>query len=300
VGTARSAVHTAAIEALGATPQDAVGDARDAALDSGELGAFDMSLHGYQFGTQEKRAPYVTANVDLWPEMMVVIVNPAKFAKLRERERGWLEQAAREVAARSAKLSGGEERLVTQECQLGTRIGMASPGDLAALRRAFEPVYTKLGQDSVTKQFIGRIEDLKRATPADPQLSVPTGCGPGDPPATAPSPSTAANPLLGTWEAASPHPYLFEVTAAAWTQLERQSDGSTAQGWRGTYAFQGSTVRLTEIGTGCELEYGVALQADGLRIKVLEDGPADNPDCGASDLAVQRFIYETAPFHKIK
>ena len=106
------------------------------------------------------------------------------------------------------------------------------------------------------------------------------------------------NPLLGTWEATNPHPYVFQVTPGLWIQFERRADGSNEQGWRGTYAINGSSITLKEIGAGCELEYQVTLQAGELRIKVISSVSATNPDCGPNDLAIQRFIYETAPFHK--
>ena len=126
-----------------------------------------MSLRGYQFNSLENRAPYVAANVNLWPEMMVLIVNPDRFSKLRDRERGWLEQAARETATRSAELSGGDQTLLTQECELGSRASLASVADLAALRDAFAPVYARLREDATTKDFIARI----RRSNASPSLS---------------------------------------------------------------------------------------------------------------------------------
>ncbi|HTJ34392.1 MAG TPA: TRAP transporter substrate-binding protein DctP [Dactylosporangium sp.] len=296
-GTLKSATQTTAIEALGAKPTEVLAQDRDKAIDSGQLDAFEMSLRGYQFNSLERRAPYVAANVNLWPEMMVLIVNPDRFGKLRDYERARLVQAANETAARSGELSGGDAALLAQECQLGARAHVAAADDLAALRDAFAPVYAKLRQDAATRDVIARIEELKRSTTAEPALTIPAGCTETDP---APVASNASNELLGTWEAASPHPYLFEVTDSVWVQYERRTDGSTEQGWRGTYTISGSTVRLKEIGAGCELEYQFTLQAGELRIKVVRSGPEDNPDCGPHDLAVQRFIYETAPFHKTK
>jgi TRAP-type C4-dicarboxylate transport system substrate-binding protein len=297
VGTLRSATQVRAIEALGAVPVEVLGPARDDALEAGTLDGFELSLRGYQFNALDRRAPYVAVNVNLWPEMMVLIVNPERFAKLSEQVRGWLEQAARETAARSAELSGGDAAILTQECQLGTRAGVASAADLAGLRDALAPVYARLREDAVTKRLIEQIDQLKRGTRAEPPLVVPAGCDAtaAKPGASAPS---AASPLVGRWEAASPHPYVIEVTDTVWVQLERRPDGSTEEGWRGTYTVQGSRIALKEIGFGCELEYEMALQGDTLRIKVLRDGPADNPNRGERDLAIQRFIYETAPFRK--
>jgi TRAP-type C4-dicarboxylate transport system substrate-binding protein len=296
-GARRSAVQKQAIEALGATTTEALGDDRDQLLDSGQLGAFENSLRVYQFNSLEKRAPYVAANVNLWPEMVVLIVNPGRFDKLPDQVRTKLMQAAHEVSAQSAQLAGGDATVLAQECQLGARAGVATAADLDALRKAFAPVYTKLRADPTTNTLIGRIEQLKAATKAEPALSVPAGCAPGSS-AGAPAPPGTANPLLGRWVAASPHPYLFDVTDALWVQYERQADGSIQPGWRGTYTLHGSTILLKEIGAGCDLEYQMTLQGGELRIKVIKDEPESNPDCGAQDLGIQRFIYETAPFHK--
>ena len=292
--TFRSVIQSTAIEALGATAVEMVGQSLNDAVDAGSVDGFEVSLRLYQSGSSEKRVPYVAANVSLWPEMLVLVVNPDRFGKLSDRERAWLMQAATDIAARSAGLSGGDATVMAQECELGTRFGVASTADLTALRDAFAPVYAKLGQDATTKRLMARIEELKRATSTEQEPAVPTGCGVND---AGPTTGSPTNPLVGTWEAASPHPYLLQVTQSMWVQLERHTDGSIEQGWRGTYTVNGSTITLTEIGFGCELEYHMTLQAGELRIKVIRH-EGEHSNCGPDDLAIQRHIYETAPFHK--
>src|SRR5690348_6883640 len=135
-GSRRSAVQKQAIEALGATTSEALGDERDQLLDSGQLGAFENSLRVYQFNSLEKHAPYVAANVNLWPEMVVLIVNPGRFDKLPNQVRANLMRAAHEASAQSAQLAGGDATILAQECQLGARAGLATAADLDALHKA--------------------------------------------------------------------------------------------------------------------------------------------------------------------
>jgi TRAP-type C4-dicarboxylate transport system substrate-binding protein len=70
-GAYRSNVASQAITALGAHQSEAIGSRRDEALDSRELQGFEFNLLGYQLNNLWKRAPYVTANVNLWPQTLV-------------------------------------------------------------------------------------------------------------------------------------------------------------------------------------------------------------------------------------
>jgi TRAP-type transport system periplasmic protein len=102
-GTYKSEVQAQAIRSLGATPMEAFGIARDQALQDGKLQAFELFLLAYQLNTYEALAPYVTANVNLWPQTEVLLANPGRLAALTGQQRGWLQQAATDVGG-----GGGE------------------------------------------------------------------------------------------------------------------------------------------------------------------------------------------------
>jgi TRAP-type transport system periplasmic protein len=171
----RSDVAAEAIRALGAQPTDTLGGL-PAGLESGQIQGFAKSLRTYQLNETEHLAPYVTANVNLWPGMQVLLANPGRLSRLSGEQRGWLRQAAGEAVARSASLVEHEDQIVADVCQAGARLSNASQTDLTALRQAFVPVYSSLEEDPETKSFIARIEALKESTPAGAPLAIPVGC----------------------------------------------------------------------------------------------------------------------------
>jgi TRAP-type C4-dicarboxylate transport system substrate-binding protein len=192
---ARSEVQTAAIGALGARPTDAAGPLNDE-LKSGEIQGFAKSLLTYQVNVYEQLAPYVTINVNLWPEMAVFVANPASLARLTDEQRGWLRKAAADTIAQPVSLVDFESQLVPKVCLAGAHLADATDADLAALRLAFEPVYADLVKDAETKAYIGQIEALKRSTTAEPGLTIPSGC------TELASGGPATDPLFGTWATA--------------------------------------------------------------------------------------------------
>jgi TRAP-type transport system periplasmic protein len=176
-GTFMSEGQEEAIRALGATPRVAIGPLRDHFLATGQLQGFEFSLPPYRDGSYWSQARYITANVDLWPQMDVLVASPQRLAKLTPQQRGWLQEAAREAADRSANLiATSETGLVPILCSHGAQFAEAGQGDLLSLREAFAPVYSSLERDPQTKSFISRIQAIKRATPAGPALAVPKGC----------------------------------------------------------------------------------------------------------------------------
>ena len=178
VGTYRSQSQAQAIRALGATPMEVVGPLREQALKDGEIQGFELSLSLYSHlgpGLMQ-RAPYVTANVTLWPQMDVLFANPGRLGGLTKQQREWLQQAAHDTAGRSAALADRDTQSLNDACQSGARFANASPADLAALRKAFVPVYASLEQDPQTKAFIQQIQALKRSTSAGAPLVIPAGC----------------------------------------------------------------------------------------------------------------------------
>ena len=199
-GTLRSDGQAEAIRALGATPAQIFASEREEALGKGTIQGFELSL--WLFSAYPKwplLAPYVTTNVALWPQMDVLLANPARLEALVAKQRAWVEEAARDAAARSAGLADKDAWALGVTCQSGARFAEASDAELAALEGAFAPLYAKLHRHPETKAFIERIRALKASTHAEPALSIPPACT-GQAPAQASGGTGTAPPYLnGTY-----------------------------------------------------------------------------------------------------
>jgi TRAP-type transport system periplasmic protein len=209
--TFRSDGEQEAVRALGARVSNLFGDPLNAALRSGKVAAFEKNLLTDQINQMQTIAPYVTANINLWPQTLALIANPARLATLTAQQRGWLRQTAGDAAARSTAMADTDQRAMESLCGSGARFASASPANVAGLRTAFAPVYASLEQDLQTRTFIGQIQQLKQRTPAGPALAIPAGCTGPAPATPAPGPSStstahaggAATALAGTWAAVS-------------------------------------------------------------------------------------------------
>jgi TRAP-type C4-dicarboxylate transport system substrate-binding protein len=175
-GTLKSQGQVQAIRSLGATPMEVFRRSRNQALLDGRLQGLEMDLFVYEHGGPVQPAPYVTANVTLWPQMDILFANPDRLGALTGQQRGWLQQAAQDAAGGVAALADRDAQSLKTACRSGARFANASPADLAALRSAFAPVYASLEQDRQTKAFIDRIQALKRSTAAEAPLAIPAGC----------------------------------------------------------------------------------------------------------------------------
>jgi TRAP-type C4-dicarboxylate transport system substrate-binding protein len=203
-GAYRSNVLASSIRALGAEPSEVIGPRRDQALEQGEIQGFEMGLLQYRLLNLWRQAPYVTANVTLWPQMLAVIGSPDRLASISDEQRDSLSRAVQAAAAASTGLVEGDDRFIGDLCDEGARFANASDGELDGLRDAFAQVYADLRRDPETAGFIAEIEGLKGRTPT-PAIAIPDGC-------TGPAPDSAAQPsvqphktttvteLDGTWE----------------------------------------------------------------------------------------------------
>jgi TRAP-type transport system periplasmic protein len=282
-GTFRSRVQAQAIRALDATPLEAFGSARDQALKDGKLQGFELHLFGYETNVLELRAPYVTANVNLWPQMDVLLANPARLGVLTDQQRGWLRQAATDAAGRSARLTDRDAQLLTSLCESGARFANASLADLAALRKAFTPVYASLQQDAQTKAFIQRIQALKRSTSAGAPLAIPVGCTGKAPTPSAVRTGSALASLNGTYRwtmtkqdaiasktedkspehlAAFPWTFTMRLKDGMWS-LSHRENGQPFTDGRSTFASKGNRISFTWPQEGTVLTFTFSVDGKG-------------------------------------
>jgi hypothetical protein len=173
---------------------------REERLAEGTLQGFETSIWIHQHNPAlVYLAPYVTANVNLWPQMDVLLAEPARLEALTAEQREWLEQAARDAAARSAAVADKDVQALGDSCAAGGRFAEASAADLAALEAAFAPVYANLQQHSETKAFIERIRALKQSTTPEPSLAIPSECTGEAPEQAGAATGTAPAFLNGTY-----------------------------------------------------------------------------------------------------
>jgi hypothetical protein len=201
-GTLGSNLQVDAIRALGARPLEVFGQERTDALEAGMLQGFEFGMHAYATSPEWlQSAPYVTANVNLWPQMDVLLADPSRLAELTDEQQGWLHQAAEEAASDASGFAESDAENVATICDAGARFATASDTDLVALQTVFEPVYVALERTPETKAFIDRIRDLKETTPAEAALVIPDSCtGPANTEAPTVPPGNAPAFLKGTYE----------------------------------------------------------------------------------------------------
>ena len=203
-GVNRSLALSSAIKALGAEPIEVFGSRRDQALEQHQIAGFEMNLLGYRDLNLSQRAPYVTANVNLWPQVFAIIGNPERLASLSSEQRDSLTRAMGEAAAASTGLVKDDDGLAADLCRRGARFATASDADIRQLRDAFAPVYTNLQTDPETAQLISAIQLLKQPS-SEGVVVIPDGCAGSSTSASAspsiePMKTTTATALDGSWQ----------------------------------------------------------------------------------------------------
>jgi TRAP-type C4-dicarboxylate transport system substrate-binding protein len=296
IGTYRSQGQAQAIRALGATPTEVIGPVREKALKDGKIQGFELSLSLYSHLALTPRAPYVTANVTLWPQLDVLFANPGRLGGLTQRQRGWLQQAAQDTAGRSAALADRDAQSLKNSCQSGARFATASKADLAALRKAFVPVYASLEQDPQTKAFIQQIQTLKQSTPAGAPLVIPAGCTGKAPARPAASAGMVPADLNGVYRytitkkdaiaAGAGDDPEYPVTNTVWLQ-----DGSfrASGGLRATYSVTGHRITLDIPDFGYSLTFTLSVDGKG-NLHLTPVQPMDHGDA---------VLWSTKPWIKI-
>ena len=271
-GTLMSNGQADAIRALGATPAQVFGSEREEALDNSTIQGFEFSLNNYSDPMWPRRAPYVTANVNLWPQMDVLLANPARLDALTGQQRGWLEEAARDAAVRSAALADKDAWALGVACGSGARFAEASAADVAALEAAFAPVHANLQQHPQTQAFIERIQELKESTPSAPSLSIPSDCTGKAPEQATGGTGTAPAYLNGTYRwvltqedadevgdpEESPQPHVNTITLE-----DGHLDGGCFGSAGGTYAVEGDRITFDSVEYDPDVTVTFSVDGDG-------------------------------------
>jgi len=187
IGVQQSRVADATMRALGATPVWFSATQAITGLDAIE--AYISVIQGNRFDTAGR---YLTANLNLWPRPLVLFANGKTWASLTPAQRGILRQAAADDLAPETQVVRDNEGADTAIlCRRGLlHFLTATPAEVAALRRAVQPVYDQLQRDPQTRRYIQQITAMSNEVPAEPA----PGCGN---PAV---PGVAAGQLDGVWQ----------------------------------------------------------------------------------------------------
>jgi TRAP-type C4-dicarboxylate transport system substrate-binding protein len=169
IGVPQSRVADATMRALGATPVSFAPTVAIIGLDG-----IEQQISSIQGNQYDKVGKYLTANVNLWPRPLVLFANRKTWAALTPGQRRILRHAVTsDQAAETSEVRANERTDTAILCRRGLRFLSASPADLAALRRAVQPVYDQLERDPRTRRFIRQIEAMRQGIPAEPA----PGCG---------------------------------------------------------------------------------------------------------------------------
>jgi TRAP-type C4-dicarboxylate transport system substrate-binding protein len=276
IGIRPSSVARATFDALGADaegfqsiPNGLLG------FDGAESGVSTILNNRYDSGARA-----LTANVVLWARPATIFMNRKSFDALSGEQQEALRRAGREtIEPVLATIRESEHASLEAICNgSGLPLVLASPSDRAALRRAVEPVYEKLERDSLTRELIAEIEDLRgNEDAADEPLRCPHR-----------RPRSNASALDGAWRIDVTRDDL-RATGAQLEQFQRaegpwrvEFDGrrwvarnlETGNVYRGTYAVEGDMVRETVRScnpadiciTGAVEEYSWSVYRDKLKL----------------------------------
>jgi TRAP-type C4-dicarboxylate transport system substrate-binding protein len=140
-------------------------------LDGAELDADVIASNAY-----DRNSRALTANVDLWPRALTLVMNKRSFDRLTARQRQALLSVPPAAVARTVAFAQLDAQDTQVLCQRGLKLVTATASDLRALHNALRPVYATLERDAQTKRAIAEIQSLKSGLGAAGAPSV-SKCG---------------------------------------------------------------------------------------------------------------------------
>lgn len=219
-----SPVQADTIQALGATPINAGSDWVDQVA-AGTLRGAEFDILQYASNDNGAAAPFVTANVVLWPKVLVLALSQKRWDALSGQQRAWVQQAADLAMKASVDATWDESTAAAGLCASGVRFVDASASQLAALHEAVAPVIATLAADPVNGPLLAKIQAIAGGHPQVEEPNVPATCrdlGTGiATPSIPPDPSSLP---AGT--------YREQVTTA-----EVDAGGASDQGLAGTWTL---------------------------------------------------------------
>ena len=199
-----SPVQADVIRALGATPVTAGSDWPDQVA-AGTLRGVEFDIEQYA-DNNATEAPYVTANVVLWPKVFVLALSQKRYDSMTDQQRSWVQQAADAGTKASVDATYDMSTVAASLCARGVHFIDASPAQLLDLRAAVAPVVDKLAADPVNGPLLAEIRQIAAAYPQVEEPNVPPSCRSAAAAQVPDIPETASSLPNGT--------YVEQLTAA--------------------------------------------------------------------------------------
>jgi TRAP-type C4-dicarboxylate transport system substrate-binding protein len=251
MGTSGGELADDTFTALGATPTRVPNPATLVGLDG-----LDYPITAIYGNRYYDTARYVTANVNLWPRPLAIVMGAETSDALTAEQRQILRSAAADSIAPATAIAVAEDtEAKTGLCGTGMTVVEATGADQTALDRVVEPIYTQLEARDQTKAYLAQIRDLKNQVrgPAD-SFACPTA---------QPNAASAPTPIDGVYQVTTT---FEELADAGDPQPERgnygtlvlafdrgrfaisQEDGEICATAHGSYVVDGDRVELSILG----------------------------------------------------
>jgi TRAP-type C4-dicarboxylate transport system substrate-binding protein len=164
IGIQESALTTETFATLGAVTRALPSGADISGVDGYEQQLSSIYGNGY-----DATAGYVTANLDLWPRPLVVIVNQDTYDSLTAAQRQVLDKAAGKVMGQALDVARTDDASgMDGLCRTSMDFPEASQNQLDALTHALAPVYKRILHDATSAPWFKRILALKQQVGAAP------------------------------------------------------------------------------------------------------------------------------------
>jgi TRAP-type C4-dicarboxylate transport system substrate-binding protein len=276
--TFNSPIQDATITALGGLPSDRGPDWTQE-IPSGELRGVEFDIPQYAARELTTEAPFVTANVVLWPKIFVFSLSQKRWDGLTDQQRSWIQQAANAGTRASVDAIYDETTPARSLCDVGVRFVDASPSQLADLHAAVAPVIKQLADDRVNGPLLSEIEAIAARHPETDVPDVPAPCQTASPQPTPSIPPDVSKLPPGT--------YRVQITLADLAQAGVNNGNGLTGTWTltvytdGTYMVSCEAVADTAVDCGNEpantpipVEAGY-VRGDGATVYFVPDCPLE-------------------------
>jgi TRAP-type C4-dicarboxylate transport system substrate-binding protein len=195
-----SALTYETLRALGATPEPLDGAPLTIGVAHGEVVGADTSI---ELLPTLPTPNTITVNIPLYAKANALIVNTLAFGKLDPDLRAAVRAAALATVGRMVATRKTDLEKAGEACAAGGTIVLATPSDVAAVRRALAPVRDQLDADAALRPILTRVKQVVARHPAQSDI---TACG--RPAEAVPAAGDLLDPrvLNGVWR--------FELTRA--------------------------------------------------------------------------------------
>jgi TRAP-type C4-dicarboxylate transport system substrate-binding protein len=154
-----SPVQSAAVEALGGTPEVASFSWLDKVREG--------SMRGAEFDVNSTLGAglHVTSNLVLWPKVFVFSMSDKRLDALTAEQQDWVRAAAEQATLATMGATYDRQQAVDRLCSLGTQFTIANSEQIAALRARLKPVNDALAAEGSSAAVMAQLRAIAGAHP---------------------------------------------------------------------------------------------------------------------------------------